>query len=135
MASRQALEMLLKAHDLRHLEITGLSDDIGNTTAYLPVISPSHLDSLSYYGNALPCLRLLEHVKIPPDCYLSIHVPIISDGLYSTAAEALITQFTRHTRNYLRSHTFPVILLTLCPQFIHQLRRSKYMLTSLSAKT
>ena len=107
--------MLSTAHNLQNLKVTGLSNDIENTTADLPIISPSHLDLITYRGNALPCVMLLDHIKIPPDCNLSIDVNVVSEGLNFTAAKALITQFTRHTRNFLRSNTLPLIFIHYVP--------------------
>ncbi len=91
----------------------GLSNDVGNTTADLPVISSTHLDSLTYYGNALPCIMLLDHVKIAPDCNLSIDVHAVSEGVTFTTTKALITQFTRHTEiscDQIHSHLFSFII-------------------------
>ncbi|KJA24804.1 hypothetical protein HYPSUDRAFT_200352 [Hypholoma sublateritium FD-334 SS-4] len=107
--------VLSEAHRLCDLQITNISFIIGESVSSLPVVSLTHLKSLGYIGDPLPCVTLLDHIRIPSGCSLSVHIPTISEGLDFTAAEAIITKFTCNARRFLQTNIFEVVQLTYLP--------------------
>ncbi len=54
-------------------------------------------------------------IKIPLGCSLSIIIPPLSEGLDFETVSTLLTAFTHHVRNFLRSNVFNVVDIHYLP--------------------
>ena len=104
------LGLLLEARNLEELTISPL---IKGSISPLspPAVSLLHLYSFSYYGCLQPCLLLLDHLKFPPDCALSIEISITHGDQHEFQEEedafrSIVATFTRHLQCFLKYNPF-----------------------------
>ncbi len=110
------LEVLFQARSLQELTICPTIEGSISSLSLTPVVSLPHLYSLSYYGFLKPCFLLLDHLKLPHDCALSIQISVIQWDPQEFQAEedafrSIVATFIRHLQCFLKYNPFRTVAL------------------------
>lgn len=112
-----ALAVLSATHSLQDVWLT--SHAVQDISTHHFVVSLKYLKLLDYLGSAQHCAALLDRVKLPPHCALSIWINFHDD--YEEMAEIkrtllpVINIFTRHLNRRLQLQRFNIISLNSMP--------------------
>lgn len=110
------LGILSETKNLQELIIFPRIED--HVTSVLPAVSLPHLNALEYRGDLNTCAILLDRIKLPLGCELTIGITDISTCLGLAGLETLlfvVTMFTDCVKRFLKSNVLQLVDIQYLP--------------------